>query len=93
MIDPIVNDPLAFRRERPTRYSGAEVEAAMQRLGLTDEVLAAKWRISPRTVRRMRDDGAEKASAAALNAELRMHFYRAQLYQRTMLTALAGGVL
>lgn len=87
MIDPIVNDPLAFRRV-PVSYSGSEVRAAMERMGFTLESLGERWRISARTVRRMWDLGAKGANAAALNAELRLHFYRPQLYARAMHDAL-----
>lgn len=91
MIDAIVNDPLAYRRV-PVAYSGAEVREAMERMSFTHDTLAEKWRMSARTVRRMCDMGAKGACAAALNAELRLHFYRPQLYARVMDMAIRDSI-
>ncbi len=93
MIDPIVNDPLCFRRERPVAYSADEVRVAMFLMGIGIDELASKWSISSRTVRRMRDLGAHGACAAALNAELRLHFYRPQIYAAEMHRALGDSIL
>lgn len=92
MIDPIVNDPLAFRRT-PVSYTAAEVRAAMERMSFTYDTLAEKWRMSSRTVRRMCDTGAKGVCAAALNAELRLHFYRHQLYAGAMDRAIRDSIL
>lgn len=81
--------PLVLRRERPLRYSPSEVREIMALMGDSDESVARRWRINPRTVRRMRDNGAEKVHAAALNAELRVFMFRPILYQRQMADALA----
>lgn len=79
--------PLVLRRV-PVRYSPEEVAQVMTLIGANDDSLASKWRISPRTVRRMRDLGADGAKAAALNAELRLHMYAPILYQNAMDEAL-----
>lgn len=61
----------------PAIYSPEEVCEIMDLIGATELGLSRRLRVSTRTVRRMRENGAEGAKAAALNAFLRLQHYGA----------------